>query len=260
MKNNNNNLTSVSTRRNRHVDGEKISMMANEIAVTRATIEKLSMYQNKHDNMLYHIIINLMDAPNKRASDTFTVDGEVYNFTTSGYEDVLKKFDTIRHKLAERQTALDKLQDMEAAYTKLISEVLGINKEDVTIMEDDNINEKYKYIVIETDKECDANTTKEIQKALSSGNVFDIEVNSNGLTANLIGVVTTSHDKALKIVLDYLGDVIPSSFKEFYKSGVTTDLGYSKKWCVDDITITSNQGIISRLSELILIDQDCKAE
>ena len=100
MKNNNNNLTSV-VKRNRHDDGAKISMMANDIAVTRVTSEKLKMYQDKHDDMLYHTIINLMDAPNHGANDTFTVDGKLYNFTASGYEAVLKKFDTIRHKLEE---------------------------------------------------------------------------------------------------------------------------------------------------------------
>ena len=264
MKNNNNNLTSV-VKRNRHDDGAKISMMANAIAVTRVTSEKLQAYQDKHDDMLYHAIINLTDAPNHSANDTFTVDGTLYNFTASGYEAVLKKFDTIRHKLEEAQAAFEKLPAMEEAYTKLISEVLGINTEDVTnvdatnMEEGDNMKEKYKYIVIETDKECDANTTADIHKALLSANakVFDIEINNNGLTTNLIGVVTTSHNKALKIVLDYLGDEMPS-FKEFHESGMVSDLGYSRRWCVGDISITSNEGVISRLTNVVLIDKDCE--
>lgn len=142
MKNNNNNLTSVSAaKRNRHDDGSKISIMANNIAVTRVTAEKLHTYQDKHDNMLYNTIINLMDAPNHNANDTFTVDGKLYNFTASGYEAVLKSFDTIRRKLEEAQTASEKLPGMEAAYTKLISEVLGINTEDVTNVNATNTEE-----------------------------------------------------------------------------------------------------------------------
>jgi hypothetical protein len=263
MKNNNNNLTSVSVvKRNRHDDGAKISMMANDIAVTRVTSEKLKMYQDEHDDMLYHTIISLMDAPNHGANDTFEVDGKLYNFTSSGYEAVLKKFDTIRHKLEEAQAASEKLPGMEEAYTKLISEVLGINTEDVANMDkaDDDMKEKYNYIVIETDKECDANTAEDIHKALSSANtkVFDVEINNNGLTTNLIGVLTTSHNKALKIVLDYLGDGMPSSFKEFHESGMVSELGYSKKWSVGDISITSNEGVISRLTNVILIDKDCE--
>ena len=258
MKNNNNNLTTP-VKRNRHDDGTKISMMANEIAVTRVTSEKLNMYQDKHDDMFYYTILNLMDAPNHGANDTFTVDGKLYNFTASGYEAVLKKFDTIRHKLEEAQAASEKLPGMEEAYTKLISEVLGINTEDVnaTNVKGDNMTEKYEYIVIETDKEYDANTAENIQYALSSANakVFDIEINNNGLTTNLIGVVTTSHDKALKIVLDYYG--MPS-FKEFHESGTVSNLGYSRRWCVDDISITSNEGVISRLAKVVLIDKDCE--
>ena len=264
MKNNNNNLTSTVKRKNRHDDGAKIAIMANDIAIARVTSEKLKMYQDKHDDMLYYTIANLMDAPNHTANDTFMVDGTLYNYTASGYEAVLKKFDTIRHKLEEAQAASEKLPAMEEAYTKLISEVLGINTEDVTDVdatnvEGDNMKEKYNYIVIETDKECDANTTADIHKALSSANarVFDVEINNNGLTTNLIRVLTTSHDKALKIVLDYLGDGMPS-FKEFHESGMVSMLGYSRKWNVGDISITSNEGVISCLTNVVLIDKDCE--
>lgn len=265
MKNNNNNLTSVSAaKRNRHDDGAKISMMANEIAVTRVTSEKLHTYQDKHDDMLYHTIINLMDAPNHNANDTFTVDGKLYNFTASGYEAVLKRFDTLRHKLEEAQVASEKLPGMEAAYAGLISEVLGINLEDATNVnatnvEGDNMKEKYKYIVIDTDKEPDANTAEDIRYALSSANakIFDVEINNNGLTTNLIGVLTISHNKALKIVLDYLNDDGMPSFKEFHESGMVSDLGYSRRWSVGDISITSNEGVMSRLTKIVLIDKDC---
>lgn len=258
------NLTSV-VERNRHDDGTKISIMANDIAATRrVTSEKLSMYQDKHDDMLYHTIIALMSAPEHNANDTFTVDGELYNFTASGYEAVLKKFDNIRRKLEEAQVASEKLPGMEEAYTKLISEVLGINTEDVVnvdatnMEEDNNMKGKYKYLVIHTNKECDANTTLEIQKALSSGNVhaFDIGINNNGLNSR-IGVLTTGHNKALKIVLDYLGSGMPS-FKEFHESGTVFDLGYGRRWCVGDISITSNEGVIGRWTETLIIDQDCE--
>ena len=122
----------------------------------------------------------------------------------------------------------------------------------IAMMANDNMK---KYIVIETGKECDANTAKKIRKALSSANmqIFDIEINNNGLTTNLIGVITTSHDKALKIVLDYLGDGMPS-FEEIHESGMTCDLGYNKRWRIDDITITSNEGVISRFSETVIVD------
>lgn len=263
MKNNNNNLTSV-VKRNRHDDGIKISIMANDIAIARVTSEKLQAYQDKHDDMLYHTILNLMDAPNHGANDTFTVDSKLYNFTASGYEAVLTKLDAVRRKLEEAQTASEKLPAMEEAYTKSISEIIGINTEDIasvdaTNVEGDNMKEKYNYIVIETDKECDANTTVDIHKALSSANtkVFDVEINNNGLTTNLIGVLTTSHDKALKIVLDYLGDGMPS-FKEFHESGMVSELGYSRRWSVGDISITSNEGVISRLANVVLIDKDCE--
>jgi hypothetical protein len=256
MKNNNNNLT-VPVKRDRHDDGAKIAMMANEIAATRAMSEKLNMYQDKHEKTLYDTIINLMDAPNKTGYDTFTVDGKLYNFTASGYEDVLEKFDAIRHELEEAQEAFDKLPGMESDYAGLISEVLGINTEDATNdVEDDDMKEKY--IVVENYKECYENTAKEIQKVASSRNVhlFDININNNGLNSR-IGVVTTSANKALKIVLDYLGAGMPS-FDEFYKSGVTYDLGYSRRWCVDDISIISEEGTISHLTETVLIDQDCE--
>lgn len=121
------------------------------------------------------------------------------------------------------------------------------------------MKEIFKYIVIDADKEPDTNTVEEIRKALSSANaqMFVIEINNNGLTANIIGVITIGHNKALKLVLDYLGDGMPS-FKEFHESGMTSDLGYMRRWCVDNITITSNEGTLSRLTETLLIDQNCE--
>jgi len=274
MKNNNNNLTAAltsasATKRNRRDDGTKVAMMANDIAIACATSEKLRTYQDKYEKMLHDTSIRLMAAPTQNANDTFTVDGTLYNFTASGYEAVLKKLDTARRKFEEAQAASEKLPGMESDYANLISEVLGVNIisiEDATnvdatnnVEEGNNMKGKYKYVVIDTGKEPDTNTAEEIRKALSSSNktMFDVEINNNGLTTNLIGVMTTSHNKALKIVLDYLGDGIPS-FKEFHESGVVTDLGYTRRWCVGGINIISNEGVISRLSDTLIIDQDCE--
>ena len=262
---NNTNASVSASKRNRHEDAVKATMMANDIAVTRVTSETLHTYQDKHAKMLYDTTINLMDAPNHNANDTFTVDGKLYNFTTSGYEAVLKSFDTIRRKLEEAQTASEKLPGMESAYAGLISEVLGVNLEDATnvdaandVEEDNNMKKKYKYIVIDTSKGPDANTAEEIRNAFRIYNMhaFDIEICDAGHRSRRIGVVTTGHNKALKIVLDYLGGGMPS-FREFYETGVTYDLGFGRRWCVGDICITSDEGVFNRLTETILIDKDC---